>query len=289
VASGLPLVSHPDLAVIHPTGAHPERPERLSVLLDAFPEAAAARPASLDDVASCHDPQYVKTVRSLSAAGQTVLLDPDTVLTPTSWEAALLAAGAAIEAVERGGFALVRPPGHHALPAGAMGFCLFNNVAIAARFAQRELGVGRVTILDWDVHHGNGTQAIFWEDASVVFVSLHQWPWYPGTGGPGEGNESTVNVPLPAGSGDGEYMEAMARVVEPAVAAFEPDLLLVSAGYDAAAGDPLGGMRVSKEGFRELASRARGLCDRVALVLEGGYDIDALPGLVGATLAGLET
>jgi acetoin utilization deacetylase AcuC-like enzyme len=199
----------------------------------------------------------------------------------------MLAAGAAVEAAERSAFAAVRPPGHHALPGRAMGFCLFNNVAIAARYAQRELGARRIAILDWDVHHGNGTQAIFWDDPSVLFVSLHRWPYYPGTGGPGDGNETTVNVPLPARSGDAEYVEAMQRVVEPSIAAFEPELLLVSAGYDAAAGDPLGGMRVSEDGFRELARRARGLCGRVACVLEGGYDVETLPGLVAATLDGL--
>ena len=213
-------------------------------------------------------------------------LDADTICTPSSYTLALLGSGAAIEAAERGAFALVRPPGHHALPARAMGFCLFGNVAVAARFAQRELGLPRVAILDWDVHHGNGTQEIFWNDSSVLFVSLHRWPYYPGSGGPEEQNETTVNVPLPAGAGDDLYLEAFARVVEPAVVRFEPDLLLVSAGFDAAVGDPLGGMNVTQDGFRDLARQARALCPRLGAVLEGGYDVATLPGLVDAALEG---
>jgi acetoin utilization deacetylase AcuC-like enzyme len=168
-----------------------------------------------------------------------------------------------------------------------MGFCLFNNVAVATRYAQRELGVARVAILDWDVHHGNGTQDMFFADETVLVVSLHRWPFYPGTGGPGEGNETTVNVQMRAGAGDPEYLEAMERKVEPAIRAFEPELLVVSAGFDAAAGDPLGGMLVSADGFRELGRRAGLLCERVACVLEGGYDVEALPGLVRATAQGI--
>jgi acetoin utilization deacetylase AcuC-like enzyme len=278
----IPFVSHSDFARLHPTGEHVERPERITVLHEAFPEFEEPRRATVEELGLCHDPDYIRFIRETSESGKTVMLDPDTVCTPSSYETARLAAGAAIAAVERGGFALGRPPGHHALPSRAMGFCLFANVAIAARWAQVNLVAERVAILDWDVHHGNGTQDIFWSDPSVFFVSLHQWPFWPGSGGPGEGNETTVNVPLDGGSGDGEYIGAMEDVVEPAISAFEPDLLLVSAGFDAGAGDLLGGMRVTDAGFAELARRAKGLCGRVALVLEGGYTLETLPGFVRA-------
>jgi acetoin utilization deacetylase AcuC-like enzyme len=225
----------------------------------------------------------VELVRGVDDA---VWLDGDTICTPTTFEAASLAAGTAIEAALRGGFALVRPPGHHALAGRAMGFCIFNNVAVAARAAQKRLGLERVAIVDFDVHHGNGTDAIFREDDSVLYVSLHQWPFYPGSGGPDDQAETTLNVPLPAGSGDEEYAEAFASVVEPAVQRFEPELLLVSAGFDAHTADPLADMRVSENGFRELARRCRSLSDRVAAVLEGGYDLETLPRLVDAALDG---
>jgi acetoin utilization deacetylase AcuC-like enzyme len=277
------VVSHPALATLHPTGHHPESPRRLAVLLEAIGSWTEAVPATAEQVERCHTPEHVRRIQGLSGP---TWLDGDTPASETSYEAALLAAGGAIQAAATGGFALVRPPGHHAPADRAMGFCLFNNVAIAARAAQAELGLGRVAIVDWDVHHGNGTEAIFWDDPTVLYVSLHEWPFYPGTGAPGEGNETTVNVPLPAGSGNEEYLRAFEEVVEPAVRGFEPDILLVSAGFDAHVDDPLASMELTEYGFRELARRCRTLAPRIAAVLEGGYNLETLPGLVHAALDG---
>jgi acetoin utilization deacetylase AcuC-like enzyme len=273
------VISHEAFTRLHPTGGHPESQARIAVLHErfAFSECGAADER---DVLRCHGPALVDRVRR--SRGR---LDADTICTETSYEAALLAAGAAIEAVRRGGFALARPPGHHAEPDRAMGFCLFDSIAVAARFAQAELGLGRVAILDWDVHHGNGTQAIVADDSSILFVSLHQWPFYPGTGGPDEQGPTLLNLPLPAGTGDDAYLEAFTRA-EAAVAAFEPELLLVSAGFDAHVADPLAALELSTELFTELARRAGALAPRVAAVLEGGYNLDTLPSLVAAALAG---
>jgi acetoin utilization deacetylase AcuC-like enzyme len=257
-----------------------------------------ADPVPDDVLFAVHEEPYVEMVRSHARSGGGIL-DPDTVVSASSYDAAVLAAGAAVAAVAQvlhagvgtAAFAAVRPPGHHALPARGMGFCLFNNAACAALAARRH-GCERVMILDWDVHHGNGTQEIFYRDGSVLYVSLHQENWYPGTGpwsdfGGGAGEGFTVNVPLPAQTGDEGYRLVFEEVVVPLGAAFRPDLLVISAGYDAQRGDPLGGMLVSTGGFAmmtELARQAAGSSRRITAVLEGGYHLQPLAQSVLATL-----
>jgi acetoin utilization deacetylase AcuC-like enzyme len=256
------------------------------------------RPATDDELLRVHTAEYLGALRKSS--GRAVMLDPDTFTSPESHEIALLAAGAAVEAAREAyesrtaTFALVRPPGHHAEADRAMGFCLFNNIAVAAT-ALRAAGVERVAIVDIDVHHGNGTQNAFYEDPTVLYVSSHQYPYYPGTGaaneiGEGIGRGATLNVPLAAGATDDVYLRAYENQVLPAIDAFEPDVLLVSAGYDAHERDPIAGMRVTVSGYARIAgllkaAADRHCCGRTMWITEGGYHLKALRECLDATIS----
>jgi acetoin utilization deacetylase AcuC-like enzyme len=307
----LALYYHPAF-LLHDTGYHPESPARLRAILAALeaygmPESSLLKPdpADLDLLGQVHDPRYIRIIEQVANSGGG-LWDLDTVISEGSYQAAMLAAGAACAAVDsamqgvRVPFALVRPPGHHALDKSAMGFCFFNNIAVAAQHAIRDYGLERLLIVDWDVHHGNGTQDYFYSRSDVLFFSTHQYPFYPGTGGidetgAGEGNGYTVNVPLHAGVDDAGYMQVFERVLVPLARRYRPQFILVSAGYDAHIGDPLGGMSVTTAGFSELARIVRQLSDeitecegRLAAILEGGYNIEALAQSVVATMAALQ-
>jgi acetoin utilization deacetylase AcuC-like enzyme len=265
-------------------------------------ERRVAPLASEQELELIHGAGHVEAIRELSAAGGGPI-DADTAAGPSSYEAARAAAGAAcamtralLGGEDRAGFCLTRPPGHHAEPDRAMGFCLFNNVAIAAELATRELGPERVLILDWDVHHGNGTEAAFRDRADVLFASIHQYPFYPGTGaaedrGAGDGNGYTLNLPVPAFSGGELWLSLLDERVAPAAAGFSPDLVLVSAGFDAHAADPLGSCNLETTDFEAMAGRVGEIAAAagapLGLVLEGGYSPPALADSVVATIAAL--
>nr|MBC7244486.1 histone deacetylase [Chloroflexota bacterium] len=293
----------------HDVAEHPENSRRLEYIMRHLQEAGflermqnlPARDATLEELAAVHHPGYIAHIRATSE-GRAGWLDADTYIGPYSYAAALRAAGGVLRAVEAvlegeigNAFALVRPPGHHAISNRAMGFCLFNNIAIAARYALQKYKLDRVLIVDFDLHHGNGTQDAFYEEPRVLYFSTHQYPYYPGTGhwqetGRGAGLGYTVNVPLPSGVGDAGYQRIFDEILLPIARRYQPQLILVSAGYDAHWMDPLGMMLLSVRGYanlvRVLVALARELCeDRLVVTLEGGYNLEALALSVAATFS----
>jgi acetoin utilization deacetylase AcuC-like enzyme len=306
----LGIVYHPDF-FIHDNPAHPEKKERLQAILSLLRtenllerlEQLAPQPATVEELARVHTPEHIAHIENLCRQGRPQV-DADTYLVPQSYEVGLMSAGAALtamRAVLRGKldvcFSLGRPPGHHAEPHRAMGFCLFNNMAVAARHAQLEFGLKRILIVDWDVHHGNSTQKVFYHEPDVLFVSVHQDPAFPGTGhlhetGAGEGAGYNVNIPLPPGCGDPEYSRVFAEIIRPLADRFRPELVMVSAGQDTYHQDPLAAMRLSFRGFAQQARHIREIADtyaegRVVLTLEGGYHLRGQAEAVATVLAEL--
>lgn len=296
--------------LLHDTGVgHPERPDRLRAIekmiresgLDKSLVSISAREAKLEEIQWVHEKSYVDLVARTPEAGG-VYLDGDTFASPATFEAALLAAGGLLEAVDRvcegevsNAFAMVRPPGHHAEASYAMGFCIFNNIAVAGEYAVGKYGFKRVAIVDFDVHHGNATQHMFYNRSDIFYASTHRYPFYPGTGaaeerGSGAGSGYTLNIPMKAGEGDEAYRRVFEKKLIPALLEYRPEILLVSAGFDAHRLDPLGGMKVSDAGFafmaKELQKVAAECCGgKTVYTLEGGYDLD---GLASSTKAVLE-
>jgi acetoin utilization deacetylase AcuC-like enzyme len=305
--SAAALIADP-VCKTHDTGrGHPESPQRFGAVLGALESAGLAakmrrldpRAVTREDLLLVHTTEYLALAEGEIRSGEDQLSTGDTAVSAHSWDAATKAAGsgiAAVDAVMKGdvarAFCVVRPPGHHASAGRGMGFCVLNNIALAARHAQRRHGIERVLIVDWDVHHGNGTQDIFYEDGSVFVFNTHQSPWYPGTGradetGSGAGKGTTLNCPLPAGSGRKEIFAAFDDKLLPAADAFRPQFVLISAGFDSRVGDPLGEFRLTDEDFAELTRKVRAIADRhaqgrVVSMLEGGYN---LAGLASATQA----
>jgi acetoin utilization deacetylase AcuC-like enzyme len=305
IGMAAPLYFRHSSSLEHDTGPHPEGAGRIPAIERAMEarewlgfERRDAPRAELQDLLRVHPQSHIDHVRTMSERG--LPLDPDTITSPGSWGAALHAAGGAVAMVDallsgdaRLGFSGMRPPGHHAEHASAMGFCLFNNIAAAARRALDEHGLVRVFVLDWDVHHGNGTNEIFHETSALLFASLHQSPLYPGTGalsdvGSGDGEGYSINLPVPPGSGEDLWLSLVEHVVMPAAREYEPQLVLVSAGFDAHRADPLASCVLETSSFGELAKQVRALADAldvpVGVVLEGGYDLEALAASVVTTL-----
>jgi len=281
--------------------SHPEQPVRFDAVLEGLRTAGILghlaaverRTITEEELLLCHTAAYLRIARHDVESGSSHLSTGDTEITPNSWEVAERAAGGVLNAVDavlaggaRNAFCVVRPPGHHAGASRGMGFCIFNNVALAARYAQRKHGLARVLIVDWDVHHGNGTQDLFYSDPSVFFFSTHQWPLYPGTGranesGDGEGYGTTMNFPFPAGSGRTEILGAVRESLMPAMQDFRPELVLVSAGFDSRLGDLLGQFTLTDQDFSDLTAAVMEIADasargRIVSVLEGGYSLDGL-------------
>ena len=284
-----------------PAADHPESPKRMDAVMSAIGaleregqvSVAAPRPATDEHVLLVHSGEYFKKVQSEVAGGRRTLSTGDTEISPGSFGAALAAAGTVVAGVDavmggktRRAFCAVRPPGHHASASRGMGFCVFNNVAIGARYARQKYGVERILIADWDVHHGNGTQEVFWNDGSVLFFDTHQHPWYPGTGAPAETGEGKArglisNHPFPSGSGRGQILGAFRESLVPAADRFKPDLVMISAGFDSRRGDPLGEFTLTDQDFAELTDIAVGIAvqhagGRIVSVLEGGYALGGL-------------
>lgn len=300
-------VSHP-VFLLHDTGlGHPENERRLRAIEKALaaPEFASlqrleAPTASREQLERIHTPAHIDRVAATIPKIGHNFLDADTVVSPDSWEAALRAAGAVCAAVDRviagssrNAFCAVRPPGHHAEPARAMGFCLFNNIAVGAAHARKQHGIGRIAILDFDVHHGNGTQAAFLRDANVLYISTHQYPWYPGTGSATEtGVGNLVNIPLAAGTDSVRYRKVVEEIALPAIDHFRPELILISAGFDAHRDDPLASLALTEEDYAWITREVMELADRYAggrivSALEGGYNLDALARSVAAHIRAL--